>query len=1433
MTIQSFLNARNYRFGFESLTSVFEIGTLIMALILTAVENEKTHLPSNVLLVYWLLLAIISGIKFRTLAMGCPVSIIHPAKPEQYPPVALILTGAKFIDAILIFGLECVPREAGIRLGDDEAPEKSPEEEANIFSIVSFHWVTGLMRKGYASPLAMDDLWALGKEDRSRNISDTFDTIWERELQKDCPSLLRALSCAFGRPFYVAGIWKAASDVLAFVQPVLLRELLRFFMSYKTKDPQPLYRGYSIAIWMFVCAVAQTIFLNQYYHLCFRCGMHVRTSLVTAIYKKSLRLSNPTRQTFMAGEVANHMSIDTQRLQNLVSYLHTSWSGLFQIGIALYLLYDAMGWAICAGVFVMLLAVPLHTQLSAMMNILQQKQLENKDVRIRLLNELLNGIRIIKLYAWENAFMQRILTIRNDDELTTLKKLGYLSAVESITWSCTPFFVSLATFAVYVLVLKKPMTADIVFPSIVLFNLLQLPLALFPDVISSSMEAYASLCRIKTFLMSPEVDPDTVIIEEPRPPSNEEDTPDNHVLVVTDATYSWYKDSEPVISDINLTLKSDDLLCVVGRSCSGKSSFMAALCNDMERVAGEIRVRGPVAFVPQQPWIINDTLRANILFGNPFDQTYYQQTVEACCLQPDFEKLLNGDMTEIGERGINLSDSQKTRISFARAVYARADIYLFDDPLPEADPRVGRDLFEKVIGPRGLLKEKARILVTNQIQFLVQSTVVMMLKDGQVAEKGDYQELMTKKGEVFELMSEIGRDADHQPGFTEKEEIEPIVEQNTILEEDVVETDAFPAEEAPLLSCTPRSARRNSIRSVTSVRALCRPSAASFLHGNAEKSAVSKTPTTATFVETEERVRDSAYKVYAKACSYSLVILYMLLMLLSQMAFVLTYLWLARWSSRSPDDDTNSSQYYIGIYAVLGLSSALLTIFQSTILLVHCGIRSARVLHQDMLQSILRSPMMFFDATPVSRILNRFSKDQSTVDEVLPRSFSSYSYTVFQVASALVVLTLATPIIIAVIIPIAIVYFWLRRYYLATSREVRRLDSATRSPVMNHLQETLGGITTIRAYRQQTRFIQENEHRLDQNLRAYYPTIAGNRWLAFRLETLSSIVIFGAASLSVFSLARGNSVDPGLIGLSLTYALSIAHTLNWMVRQYTEIESNIASVEHLQEYIELPQEAPEVIGFHRPPEDWPDKGQVEFEDNVTRYRARDGLVSRGIGFTIQSHEKVGICGRPDTDKPSFPMSLFRISEAAGEQITVDGKDISTYGLSDLRSRLSIFLQDPVIFADTIRFNLDPLNTKSDLEIWEALEDVGLKPLVSGLGGELQAMMLEGGENFTVGQRQLLCLARALLRKKALLIFDDTTAAIDPETDMRIREIIREKCKDCTVLTITHKINTVKDCDKVMVFEQGRVVEFGEPAKLLKDKRSSFYSLAKESDVSNA
>ncbi|KAI8342382.1 multi drug resistance-associated protein MRP [Chlamydoabsidia padenii] len=1386
-------------------------------------------ISSAVLLFYWLFVLMVDGVKLRTLLIM-----------QQYTSdsIQFSLFVTSFALSLLIFVLECTPRPKSQYVLLEDSSLDCPEETSNIFSRLTFEWMTPLMRLGYEKPLTMDDLWDLKHDDQSAIIGEKFEKYWDLEMRKKNPSLLRALVYALGGPFFLAALFKALQDVLQFTQPLLLRELMLWVTSYTTDSPEPAYRGIMIAVGMFVTAVSQTMFLHQYFHRCFMTGMRLRAALVTAIYRKTLLLSNASRQQSTVGEIVNHMSVDAQRLMDLCTYLHIVWSGPLQIIIALVFLYGTMGPSIGAGVALLLLTIPLNTYLAKKMRVYQKVQMGNKDSRVKLMNEILNGIRVIKLYAWESPFFDKINFIRNDLELVMLKKIGVLSAVQNFTWTSIPFLVSLSTFAVFVIFSNQPLTSEIAFVSISLFGLLQFPLAVVPNVITSSIEASVSLFRIEEYLSSEELDPNAVTHEDYK--TLEDWTLDTPLLEIEQGTFKWAKeDEQPVLEDINIGLKKGDVMAVVGRVGSGKSSLMSAILGDTVKVNGKVTVRGSLAYVPQQPWVMNATVRENITFGHRFDPEFYDRVLEACSLKSDIQILSAGDQTEIGERGINLSGGQKARVSLARAVYARADIYLLDDPLSAVDAHVGRHIFDHVIGPDGILKNKARLLVTHGISYLPKVDKVVMLREGQVALNGTYDDLMEQRTELYALMTEFGnqRNSNNKDDDNDGQDTDETIDGNSVHGGDLDDhaTDIGRNEEEAALNLGTELVRRerlSSISSGVSVQTLRRASMVSLNYNKNKKLALQDKERLITVEESAKGSVDTAvYKQYAKSCSAIGVAAVLIFQIFSQVSQISANLWLKEWSNNNQQEQGNNNVwFYLGIYAAIGWSSTIFSVIQTLTLWVTCAIRSAKVLHSEMLDSVIRSPMSFFDTTPLGRILNRFSKDQHTIDEILPRTFGAYFRVLFSVIATIGIIAFSTPFFMVMVIPLGFIYLYVQRYYLATSRELKRLDSVGKSPVYSHFQETISGVSTIRAYEQQNRFTYENEVKLDDNQRAYFPSIACNRWLAVRLEFLGSIIIFSAAIFAVVGVLYGDKsyIDPGLVGLSVSYALNVTQALNWVIRSFCEIETNIVSVERVKEYIDLPHEKYDSIRGVSPM--WPEKGEIEFNDYATRYRAGLDLAIRNVSFKIAPREKVGVCGRTGSGKTSLTLSLFRIIEAAQGNITIDGIDISTLRLFDLRSRLTIIPQDPVLFFGTVRSNLDPFGTCDDAQIWDALRHAHLFDHISGMDGKLNAAVLEGGENFSVGQRQLICLARALLRHTSILVLDEATAAIDVETDSIIQETIRKQFKHATIITIAHRINTVMDSDRILVLDKGSILEFDTPQALLADKESSFYSMSKEAGL---
>ncbi|KAI9339681.1 P-loop containing nucleoside triphosphate hydrolase protein [Obelidium mucronatum] len=1292
---------------------------------------------------------------------------------------------------------------------------ESPELYANIFSTLTFHWMDGLMKLGYEKDLEMDDLWALRPIDSARSNSDLFLDMWNTERTKKKPSLLKALIRSYGAVFGFAAIFKASQDTLSFIQPTFLKYIMEFTNSWSPENKgheQPISRGFSIAVLMLLAAVCQTFLLHQYFHTCIVIGMRVKAAVITAIYQKALRLSPAARQSSTVGEIVNLMSVDAGRLGDLTTYFHIIWSGPFQICLALYFLYFTLGVAIFAGVAVMLLMIPINGLLATWSRRLNKVQMGNKDKRTKLMDELLNGIKVIKLYAWEMPFLNRVNAVR-ELELGTLMRMGYLSAGSSFTWVCTPLMVSFVSFAVYSVISDEPLTSTKVFVSMSLFNLLQFPLAMFPSVITAIIDASVSFNRLYTFLMNEELDEDAVIYQdEPSFPSS--DASPLVRVAIHEGSFRWTKDSpSPTIQNINLTVKDANLVAIVGVVGSGKSSLLSATLGEMYKSSGSVTICGKVAYVPQTPWIMNATLRENIVFGGLFEAEWYNTVIAACGLEPDLAVLPGGDMTEIGERGINLSGGQKQRINLARAVYSRADVYLLDDTLSAVDAHVGKHIFNQVIGPKGLLATKSRVFVTHSIHVVHEADYVALMQGGEIVEAGKYKSLMSKGKKFHALMKEYGK--------RKEEDIDSLG--------------------------TPEAALRGVQVVPSSVVQAVGPVDAS-VKGKAADAVTPATPAGPSLISKEESSKGSVsskvYWSYASSCGFGSITLFLCNAIFSQFLSIAQNLYLADWADsndrkrdlvlrgwmKQESVEPENVMTRLMVYGGIGLLYAGSFVFQTIFVWIFCGIRSARILHQDMLENIVKLPQSYFDTTPLGRILNRFSKDVYTVDEVLPRVFQGYTRTLFSVLAVLAVNTIGNWMFLFFVVPLGLLYIYFQRYYLSTSRELKRLDSTSRSPIYAHFQETLAGVGTIRAYQQCQRFITTNEYRVDYNMKAYYPSVSSNRWLAVRLEFIGSLIVFGSAMFAVVSIAVNGYVSASLVGLALTYSLNVTQSLNWLVRQSCEIETNIVSVERMKEYIELPQEAPYLMPRQAPRESWPENGVIEFRDYEARYREGLDLVLRKLSFHVNSNEKIGIVGRTGAGKSSLTLALFRIMEPSSGTIVLDGVDITKIGLYNLRSKMTIIPQDPFVFNGSVRENLDPFQKASDDELWEALDAANMKSVIAEMDGKLDAQIQQGGENLSCGQRQLLCLARAVLRKSRVMILDEATASIDFETDNIIQRTIRELAKHCTVITIAHRVNTIIDYDRILVLDHGKVAELDSPQNLLKNKKSKFFGLAKEAGL---
>lgn len=729
--------AGDFRF-WATILNLVSIGVIFY---IQYIEHWRSRAPNGVVLLYWLFLLVAYGVKLRSLVS----QHLHRTNLPYFVAFA-VSVGLAALELALEW---LVPKRVSDydALGDED---ECPIEYANLFSVLTFNWMTPMMRYGYKNYLTQDDLWNLRKRDMTSATSDVFEEAWQYELEhRKHPSLWIALFRGFGGPYFRGAVIKTVSDVLAFVQPQLLRLLISFVDSYRRgNEPQPPIRGAAIALAMFTVSISQTVCLHQYFQRAFETGMRIRSALTAAIYQKSMRLSNEGRASKSTGDIVNYMAVDTQRLQDLTQYGQQLWSAPFQITLCMISLYQLVGFSMFAGVGAMIAMIPINGVIARISKNLQKKQMKNKDARTRLMTEILNNMKSIKLYAWTTAFMNKLNFIRNDQELNTLRKIGATMALANFTWSTTPFFVSCSTFAVFVLTGNRALTTDIVFPALTLFNLLTFPLAILPMVITSIIEASVAVGRLTSFFTAPELQPDAVLRSDPSSVESGDES-----VRIRDATFTWNnQENKNVLENITLSAHKGELTCIVGRVGAGKSSLLQTMLGDLFKIKGEVVVRGKIAYVAQSPWVMNASVRENIVFGYRWDPHFYEKTIKACALTEDFKTLPDGDQTQVGERGISLSGGQKTRLTLARAVYARADIYLLDDVLSAVDQHVGRHLIDNVLGPNGLLKTKTRILATNSLPVLMEANFITLLRDGRILERGTYAQLMAMKGEISQLI---------------------------------------------------------------------------------------------------------------------------------------------------------------------------------------------------------------------------------------------------------------------------------------------------------------------------------------------------------------------------------------------------------------------------------------------------------------------------------------------------------------------------------------------------------------------------------------------------------------------------------------------------------------------------------------------------------
>uniref|UniRef100_A0A6T8KKU6 ATP-dependent transporter ycf16 n=1 Tax=Hemiselmis andersenii TaxID=464988 RepID=A0A6T8KKU6_HEMAN len=1324
------------------------------------------------------------------------------------------------------------------------------EGAASWWSQMLFNWITELLVAGKQRQLDAVDLFPLLEKDTCFDSGVELSKYWNVQKAKlgtsEEPSLFKAIRGCWGRDFMIAGVWKLINDLVVFLGPLFLRALIQFVESGNDKPLE----GAMLAVGIFGAKMVETIALGQYFQRGYRVGGQVRSGLVHLVYRKSFMLSSRGRQRYKLGEMVSLMSVDAQRLCGVAPYLHQFWSAPVQLFISVYLLYNTVGPSVFAGMLLMVLLIPVNTYIARKQTEIQRNIMKIKDERSNTMDEVLQGIRIIKYFAWEPSFVTKIGEIRQR-EVDLLWKNGLWGVASMFLWGGSPMLVALITFLTYSLT-GNELKASVAFTALALFNVMRFPLNTLPMIINFIVEGRTALNRLCKYLLADEVD--QKYYRNVGTPSQHEMarvSVSDKAIIIRDGRFSWARDAKEgadkpapekkaakkksmisrifdkgedddgppaeyvtILRDINLEVKPGELLTVCGPVGSGKSSLLGAILGDMKKEDGEVELHGRVSYVAQQTWITNATLKDNILFGAPFNQERYDEVIEVCALLPDFEMLPGGDQTEIGEKGINLSGGQKARVALARAVYQDADVYLLDDPLSAVDVHVSKILFEQCIC--GYLRGKTRVLVTHQVQYLPGSDRVAVVDQSRVVACGTYDEVVETQPHLIQAAA-------------------PKKAQKEAADEDKTDEGSSAGAASPAAAAAAKPAKKKP--TLGGKRAVSRTTNSQ--DGDA-KEAKKDGKTTTTETRSKGSVAVQVWKRYAECMGMAIAFYLVGSYVFSQCAQLASDWSLGLWSGDVSAYEANMEEFranggeeparvdtalYLSAYGGLTIL-AIFTVTVRGFLCVLGSIRAAVVLHDTMLANVLRAPTKFFDTTPTGRVLNRFSTDQYTADNELRQTIQMMLMCLMRVACVGIVILWVTPAFVVCVIPMGFVYWKVQKFYRQSSREIKRLESVAKSPIFAEFSQTVTGVSTIRAFGKQDNFSQTCFRLNDGFSRAYYANNSANRWLAIRLEFIGNVAVGASALFAVVN--AGDPSTAGLVGLSISYALEVTGVLNWLIRTFTQLESYMVAVERIDEYSRMETEAPTVIEDSRPGASWPQQGTLIFDDVWMRYREELDPALRGVSFTTKPGEKIGIVGRTGAGKSSLAVCLFRMTEIYKGEVRLDGVNAKTIGLHDLRSRMSIIPQDPVLFSGTVRKNLDPFDERSDFELWESLEKVHLKEFVKGQAEGLDYPIQEGGQNLSVGQRQLMSMGRALLRKAKVIVMDEATASVDMQTDEAIQETMRTEFKNTTVLTIAHRLATVMACDRVMVMGEGRVLEIGPPKELMEDEKSVFHVMTSDS-----
>ncbi|CAJ2663683.1 unnamed protein product [Trifolium pratense] len=1246
---------------------------------------------------------------------------------------------------------------------------------ATFPSKLIFSWVNSILSLGYSKSLALEDIPSLVSEDEAGTSYQSFVHAWESLVRETTNNNTKNLVLwSVVRTYLKENILIAFYALIRTISVAVSPLILYAFVNYSNRTEVDLKQGLSIVGFLILTKLAESLSQRHWFFNSRRSGMKMRSALMVAVYQKQLKLSNLARERHSTGEIVNYIAIDAYRMGEFPWWFHITWTCVLQLVLSIAILFGVVGIGALPGLVPLLICGLLNVPLARMLQNCQLQFMIAQDERLRSTSEILNSMKIIKLQSWEEKFKNVVESLR-DKEFKWLSKTQFLKAFGTFLYWLSPTVIPAVVFLGCAYFNSAPLNAETIFTVLTALRNMGDPVLMIPEALSVMIQVKVSFDRINTFMLAEEL--------------NNDDNGRNikqcsvNAMAIQAGNFIWDHESvSPTLKDMNLEIKWGQKIAVCGPVGAGKSSLLYAILGEIPKISGTVYVGSTLAYVSQSSWIQSGTVQDNILFGKPMDKERYENAVKVCALDKDIGDFSYGDLTEIGQRGINISGGQKQRIQLARAVYNDADIYLLDDPFSAVDAHTAAILFNDCV--MTALREKTVILVTHQVEFLSEVDTILVMEDGKVIQSGTYENLLTA-GTAFEQLVNAHKDA--------VTELNQDNENKSGSGNDVY---ANPQDSHPLYLTKKQTDGEISTKDQLEVQ-------------------LTK--------EEEKDIGDVGWKPFWDYISYSRMSYMLCFILLAQSAFMALQTASSFWLAFAIEIPKVTSATLIGVYSLISFSS-IVFVYLRSYLNAHLGLKASTAFFSSFTTSIFNSPMMFFDSTPVGRILTRASSDLSILDFDIPHSILFALSVAIEILVIICIMVSITWQVLIVAVPAMVASIFIQQYYQATARELMRINGTTKAPVMNFATETSLGVVTLRAFNMVDRFFKNYLKLVDTDASLFFHSNVAMEWVVLRVEAIQNLTVITAALLLVL-LPRGY-VSPGLVGLSLYYAFILTTAQIFWTRWFSNLSNHIISVERITQFIHIPVEPPAIVEDNRPPSSWPSNGRIDVQSLEIRYCPNAPLVLKGITCTFQEGSRVGVVGRTGSGKSTLISALFRLVEPSRGDILIDGINICSIGLKDLRTKLSIIPQEPTLFKGNIRTNLDPLGLYSDDEIWKALEKCHLKETISRLPSLLDSSVSDEGGNWSLGQRQLFCLGRVLLKRNRILVLDEATASIDSATDAILQRVIRQEFAECTVITVAHRIPTVIDSDMVMVLSHGKLVEYDEPSKLM-NTNSSFSKLVAE------